>query len=404
MTYKRNIIITGGAGFIGSHVVRLFVNKYPDYKIINLDKLTYAGNLANLKDIEEKPNYRFVRMDICDFEGVLKLMQDEHVDGIIHLAAESHVDRSIKDPFTFAQTNVMGTLSLLQAAKLYWESQPEPYKVKVAEPVEAPTKNDGPSTSLGTCVSCRFYHISTDEVYGALELTHPEGIEPPFSTKASSGKHHLAFGDKFFTEDLKYQPHSPYSAAKASSDHFVRAFHDTYGLPTIITNCSNNYGPYQFPEKLIPLFINNIRHRKPLPVYGKGENVRDWLYVEDHARAIDLIFHQGQVGDTYNIGGFNEWKNIDLIKVLINTVDRLLDRPEGADMDLITYVTDRAGHDLRYAIDSTKLQKELGWEPSLQFEEGIEKTARWYLDNQEWMDNVTSGDYQKYYDDMYKNR
>ena len=404
MTYKRSIIITGGAGFIGSHVVRLFVNKYPDYKIINLDKLTYAGNLANLKDIEEKPNYRFVRMDICDFEGVLKLMQDEHVDGIIHLAAESHVDRSIKDPFTFAQTNVMGTLSLLQAAKLYWESQPEPYKVKVAEPVEAPTENDGPSTSLGTCVSCLFYHISTDEVYGALELTHPEGIEPPFSTKASSGKHHLAFGDKFFTEDLKYQPHSPYSAAKASSDHFVRAFHDTYGLPTIITNCSNNYGPYQFPEKLIPLFINNIRHRKPLPVYGKGENVRDWLYVEDHARAIDLIFHQGKVGDTYNIGGFNEWKNIDLIKVLINTVDRLLGRPEGADMDLITYVTDRAGHDLRYAIDSTKLQKELGWEPSLQFEEGIEKTARWYLDNQEWMDNVTSGDYQKYYDDMYKNR
>ena len=401
---KRTIIITGGAGFIGNHVVRLFVNKYPEYKIINLDKLTYAGNLANLKDIEDKPNYRFVKMDICDFESVYKLMQNEHVDGIIHLAAESHVDRSIKDPFTFAQTNVMGTLSMLQAAKLYWESLPKPYEMKVAEPVEAPTEKDGPSIDSGTCVPCRFYHISTDEVYGALELTDPQGIEPPFSTKASSGKHHLAYGDKFFTEDLKYQPHSPYSAAKASSDHFVRAFHDTYGMPTIITNCSNNYGPYQFPEKLIPLFINNIRHRKPLPVYGKGENVRDWLYVEDHACAIDLIFHEGKVAETYNIGGFNEWKNIDLIKVLINTVDRLLGRPEGADMDLITYVTDRAGHDLRYAIDSTKLQKELGWEPSLQFEEGIEKTVRWYLDNQEWMDNVTSGDYQKYYEEMYCGR
>ena len=404
MTYKRNIIITGGAGFIGNHVVRLFVNKYPEYKIINLDKLTYAGNLANLKDIENKPNYRFVKMDICDFEGVYKLMQDEHVDGIIHLAAESHVDRSIKDPFTFAQTNVMGTLSLLQAAKLYWESLPTPYKIEVPEPVEGPTCNDGVSTGSTTCVPCRFYHISTDEVYGALEMTHPEGIEPPFTTKASSGKHHLAYGSKFFTEDLKYQPHSPYSAAKASSDHFVRAFHDTYGLPTVVTNCSNNYGPYQFPEKLIPLFINNIRHRKPLPVYGKGENVRDWLYVEDHARAIDLIFHEGKVAETYNIGGFNEWKNIDIIKVVINTVDRILGRPEGADMDLITYVTDRAGHDMRYAIDSTKLQKELGWEPSLQFEEGIEKTVRWYLDNQEWMDNVTSGDYQKYYEDMYKGR
>ena len=384
---KRTIIITGGAGFIGSHVVRLFVNKYPEYRIINLDKLTYAGNLANLKDIEDRPNYRFVKMDICDFEGVLNLMRSENVDGIIHLAAESHVDRSIKDPFTFAQTNVMGTLSLLQAAKACWE--PQGYAVA------------GPD---GQSVPCRFYHISTDEVYGALEMTHPEGIEPPFTTKASSGEHHLAYGEKFFTEDLKYQPHSPYSAAKASSDHFVRAFHDTFGLPTIVTNCSNNYGPYQFPEKLIPLFINNIRHRKPLPVYGKGENVRDWLYVEDHARAIDLIFHEGKVGDTYNIGGFNEWKNIDIIKVLINTVDRLLGRPEGADMDLITYVTDRAGHDLRYAIDSSKLQRELGWEPSLQFEEGIEKTVRWYLDNQEWMDNVTSGDYQKYYEDMYKGR
>ena len=395
---QRSIIITGGAGFIGSHVVRLFVNKYPDYKIINLDKLTYAGNLANLKDIEDKPNYKFVKMDICDFEGVLRLMQEEHVDGIIHLAAESHVDRSIKDPFTFAQTNVMGTLSLLQAAKAYWE----------------PTKFSIFNSQFS--IPCLFYHISTDEVYGALDLTHPEGIEPPFTTKASSGKHHLAYGEKFFTEDLKYQPHSPYSAAKASSDHFVRAFHDTFGLPTIVTNCSNNYGPYQFPEKLIPLFINNIRHRKPLPVYGKGENVRDWLYVEDHARAIDLIFHKGKVAETYNIGGFNEWKNIDIIKVLIQTVDKALGRVKletsetgetietYPDMDLITYVTDRAGHDLRYAIDSSKLQRELGWEPSLQFEEGIERTVRWYLDNQQWMDNVTSGDYQRYYDDMYKGR
>ena len=387
---KRSIIITGGAGFIGSHVVRLFVNKYPEYRIINLDKLTYAGNLANLKDVEDKPNYRFVKMDICDFEGVSRLMREENVDGIIHLAAESHVDRSIKDPFTFAQTNVMGTLSLLQAAKLCWENNPIPVETQNFASLQKKQR--------------RFYHISTDEVYGALALTHPQGIEPPFTTKASSGKHHLAYGDRFFTEDLKYQPHSPYSAAKASSDHFVRAFHDTYGLPVVITNCSNNYGPYQFPEKLIPLFINNIRHRKPLPVYGKGENVRDWLYVEDHARAIDLIFHEGKDGETYNIGGFNEWKNIDLIKVLINTVDRLLGRGDGADMDLITYVTDRAGHDLRYAIDSTKLQRELGWEPSLQFEEGIEKTVRWYLDNAEWLDQVTSGAYQKYYEEMYKNR
>ena len=402
---KRTILITGGAGFIGNHVVRLFVNKYPEYKIINLDKLTYAGNLANLKDIEDKPNYKFVKMDICDFEAIYQLMQDEQVDGIIHLAAESHVDRSIKDPFTFAKTNVMGTLSLLQAAKLYWESQPTPYKVaKTQRHKDTESQN---SATLQLCdsesIDCRFYHISTDEVYGALAMNHPEGIEPPFKTAASS-EGHKAYGDEFFYETTKYNPHSPYSASKASSDHFVRAYHDTYGMPTIVTNCSNNYGPYQFPEKLIPLFINNIRHRKPLPVYGKGENVRDWLYVEDHARAIDLIFHKGKVAETYNIGGFNEWKNIDLIKVMIKTVDRILGNPEGASLDLITYVTDRLGHDARYAIDSTKLQKELGWEPSLQFEEGIEKTVRWYLDNQEWMDNVTSGDYQKYYEEMYNNR
>jgi len=383
---KRNIVITGGAGFIGSHVVRLFVNKYPEYNIINLDKLTYAGNLANLKDIEDRPNYKFVKMDICDFEAFYQLMQDEKIDGIIHLAAESHVDRSIKDPFTFAKTNVMGTLSLLQAAKLYWEQ----FNYVMPDPDRA---------SAG--IPCRFYHISTDEVYGALSMNHPEGIEPPFKTVASS-EGHKAYGDDFFYETTKYNPHSPYSAAKASSDHFVRAYHDTYGLPTIVTNCSNNYGPYQFPEKLIPLFINNIRNGKPLPVYGKGENVRDWLYVEDHARAIDLIFHEGKIAETYNIGGFNEWKNIDLIKVMIRTVDRILGNPEGHSLGLITYVTDRLGHDARYAIDSTKLQKELGWEPSLQFEEGIEKTVRWYLDNQEWMDNVTSGDYQKYYQEMYR--
>ena len=379
MDFKRNIIITGGAGFIGSHVVRLFVNKYPDYRIINVDKLTYAGNLANLKDIEDKPNYMFVKADICDFDKMYALVNEYAVDGIIHLAAESHVDRSIKDPFTFARTNVMGTLSLLQAAKLCWEALPEKYEGK------------------------RFYHISTDEVYGALQMNRPEGVEPPFKTVASS-EGHKAYGDDFFYETTKYNPHSPYSASKASSDHFVRAFHDTYGMPTIVTNCSNNYGPYQFPEKLIPLFINNIRNRKPLPVYGKGENVRDWLFVEDHARAIDLIFHEGKVAETYNIGGFNEWKNIDLIKVMIRTVDRILGNPEGSSLGLITYVTDRLGHDARYAIDSTKLQKELGWEPSLQFEEGIEKTVRWYLDNQEWMDNITSGEYEKYYEDMYKGR
>ena len=429
---QRTILITGGAGFIGSHVVRLFVNKYPEYKIINLDKLTYAGNLANLKDIEDKPNYKFVKMDICDFEGVYQLMQDEQVDGIIHLAAESHVDRSIKDPFAFAKTNVMGTLSLLQAAKLYWESQPEPYKVAKTQR-RKDAKNDSESLSLcdSESIDCKFYHISTDEVYGALEMNHPEGIPAPHQTLASAHRSQLtaqgsiAYGSDFFYETTKYNPHSPYSASKASSDHFVRAYHDTYGMPTIVTNCSNNYGPYQFPEKLIPLFINNIRNRKPLPVYGKGENVRDWLYVEDHARAIDLIFHKGKIAETYNIGGFNEWKNIDLIKVIIKTVDIALGRvalsdeqramsssqltaqgslPDSAfpDLELITFVTDRLGHDARYAIDSTKLQQELGWEPSLQFEEGIEKTVRWYLDNQDWMDNVTSGDYQKYYEEMYE--
>lgn len=349
---NKNILITGGAGFIGSHVVRLFVNKYPDYHIINLDKLTYAGNLANLKDIEGRPNYTFVKADICDFETICNVLEKYEVNGIIHLAAESHVDRSIKDPFTFAQTNVMGTLSLLQAARQYWN---------------------------GVWEDKMFYHISTDEVYGSLS------------------------NEGFFLETTKYDPHSPYSASKASSDHFVRAFHDTYRMPTLVTNCSNNYGPYQFPEKLIPLFINNIRNNKPLPVYGKGENVRDWLYVEDHARAIDVIFHKGKIADTYNIGGFNEWKNIDLIKVIIRTVDRLLGREEGTSEALITYVTDRAGHDLRYAIDSNKLKNELGWEPSLQFEEGIEKTVRWYLDNQAWMDNITSGEYEDYYKSMYNN-
>lgn len=361
--YKRNILVTGGAGFIGSHVVRLFVRKYPDYRIVCLDKLTYAGNLANLEDVKDSPNYIFLKADICSIEDVKKIVEEYDIDSIIHLAAESHVDRSIRDPFLFAKTNVLGTLSLLEVAREYWEQSPEGFKDKL------------------------FYHISTDEVYGALEITSPGGESP--------------YGDEFFTETRAYSPHSPYSASKASSDHFVRAYHDTYGLPTVVTNCSNNYGPYQFPEKLIPLFINNIRNNRSLPVYGEGLNVRDWLFVEDHARAIDIVFHKGRTGETYNIGGFNEWKNIDLVKLLIKTVDRLLGNPAGYSDRLIKYVTDRKGHDLRYAIDSSKLKDELGWEPSLQFEEGLEKTVKWYLDNQDWLDSVTSGDYMNYYRKYY---
>lgn len=344
MTTTRSILITGGAGFIGSHLVRRMVNQYPDYQIINLDLLTYAGNPDNLSDLEKAPNYLFVKEDICNFEAIQTLFETHRIDGVIHLAAESHVDRSIVDPFGFARTNVMGTLSLLQAARLAWN---------------------------GNFANRRFYHVSTDEVYGSLDH------------------------GGYFLESTPYDPKSPYSASKASSDHFVRAFHNTYGLPVVISNCSNNYGPNQFPEKLIPLFINNICNNKPLPVYGKGENVRDWLYVEDHARAIDLIFHKGKTGDTYNIGGFNEWKNIDLIHLMIRITDRLLQRPEGTSLRLISYVTDRAGHDLRYAIDSTKLKHELGWKPSLRFEEGLEKTIQWYLNNREWLERIASGEYRK---------
>ena len=349
----KNILITGGAGFIGSHVVRLFVNNYPEYKIVNLDKLTYAGNLENLKDIEGKSNYEFVKGDIVDGNHMQQLFTKYQFDGVIHLAAESHVDRSISNPTEFIYTNIVGTVNLLNAAKHIWK--------------------DDFSGKL-------FYHISTDEVYGSLG---DEGL---------------------FTEKTAYDPHSPYSASKASSDHLVRAYHDTFGLPIVISNCSNNYGANQFPEKLLPLFIHNIKNNKALPVYGKGENVRDWLYVKDHANAIDLIFHKGRTGETYNVGGNNEWKNIDLIKLLCKIMDDKLNRKEGTSEQLVTYVKDRAGHDLRYAIDSSKLQNELGWNPSLVFEEGLDKTVDWYLANQEWLDNVTSGDYQKYYEDQYSKR
>lgn len=349
----KKILITGGAGFIGSHVIRLFVNKYPDIQIFNLDKLTYAGNLENLTDIETSPNYTFIKGDIVDDSFIQNLFQDYQFDGVVHLAAESHVDRSISNPTEFIYTNIVGTVNLLNAAKHTWKDNFE---------------------------GKRFYHISTDEVYGSLG---DEGL---------------------FTEETAYDPHSPYSASKASSDHLVRAYHDTFGLPVVLTNCSNNYGPNQFPEKLLPLFIHNIKNNKPLPVYGKGENVRDWLYVEDHANAIDLVFFKGKIGETYNIGGNNEWTNIDLIHLLCKIMDDKLNREKDTSVKLITYVKDRAGHDLRYAIDSSKIQKELGWEPSLIFEQGLEKTVDWYLQNEEWLNNVTTGDYLKYYKDQYQKR
>jgi len=350
---KRSLIVTGGAGFIGSHVVRLLVNKYPDYKIVNVDKLTYAGNLENLTDIEKLPNYVFERVDICDEIEVNRIFKQYQIDGVIHLAAESHVDRSISDPMSFIKTNILGTAVLLNAARDYWKGA---YEGKL------------------------FYHISTDEVFGSL------GAEG------------------FFYEDTRYDPRSPYSSSKASSDHLVRAYFHTYKLPVVLTNCSNNYGPNQFPEKLLPLAINNIKNNKPVPVYGKGENIRDWLYVVDHARAIDLVFHKGVLGESYNIGGHNEWTNIDLIKLLCKVMDKKLGRTEGTSEKLITYVTDRAGHDLRYAIDASRIDKELGWKPSLQFAEGLEKTVDWYLANEAWMLNIMSGDYEKYYEKQYNNR
>ncbi len=348
----KSILITGGAGFIGSHVVRCFVRKYPHLRIVNLDKLTYAGNLANLFDVEKEPNYEFIKADIVDAEAISEIFRQYQFDAVIHLAAESHVDRSISNPMEFIFTNIVGTVNLLNAAREIWQN-PE---------------------------GKRFYHISTDEVYGSLGET---GL---------------------FLESTAYDPRSPYSASKASSDHLVRAYHHTYKLPVVISNCSNNYGSFQFPEKLIPLSINNIRQNKPIPIYGKGENIRDWLYVEDHASAIDLIFHEGKDGETYNIGGNNEWTNIHLIRALCRVMDKKLDRPTGDSEKLITFVKDRAGHDLRYAIDSSKLQKELGWQPSLQFEEGLEKTVEWYLSNESWMNNITSGEYQKYYDTQYNKR
>lgn len=349
-------MVTGGAGFIGSHVVRLFVNKYPDYLVVNADALTYAGNLENLKDVETAANYRFERADITDAARIEELFGQYAFDAVIHLAAESHVDRSIIDPLAFVKTNVLGTATLLNVSRKHWSKA-----------------NDGMAGK-------RFYHVSTDEVYGSL------GAEG------------------FFTEETSYDPRSPYSASKASSDHFVMAWYHTYGLPVVMSNCSNNYGSYHFPEKLIPLMINNIKNSKPLPVYGKGENVRDWLFVEDHARAIDVIFHKGKTGEKYNVGGFNEWKNIDLVHLLCKIMDQKLGRPEGTSAKLITYVKDRPGHDMRYAIDATKLNKELGWKPSLQFEEGLEKTVDWYLQNEEWVKHVTSGDYQHYYEEQYTKR